>query len=128
MSTSAAVVVDHIFEENMTSAANDEFWAVNMLADNKQPKLRRSNGEEDLRTLYLCSATSAPLPEPVQLSFEEQLTLAILAEMQRAPHRFGMRPPPGRPARLSQLLPIKTALSNFGTLLRSLGPPVARVF
>ncbi|KAI0826136.1 hypothetical protein BC629DRAFT_51111 [Irpex lacteus] len=89
------------------------------------PKLRRSNGNDDLRTMY--HHTASPLPSSdagvQELSFDEQLTLAILAEMDRAPNRFlaHRREPVAKSSSTS-------LLSTLGNLLRIARSPVSRVW
>ncbi|KAI0088257.1 hypothetical protein BDY19DRAFT_949950 [Irpex rosettiformis] len=91
------------------------------------PKLRRSNGNDDLRTLYHHEGprTSSDFQE---LSFEEQLTLAILAEMDRSPNRFlAHRREPADKTKL-ELGRSTSLLSTLGKLLRTVRTPAPRIW
>ncbi|KAI0696524.1 hypothetical protein BC835DRAFT_1341979 [Cytidiella melzeri] len=90
------------------------------------PKLRRSNGTDDLRTLYHCSASTKTADQTDdQAAFEQQLTLAILAEMDRTPARFLVHPRSGGQSRLDSG---RSMLSTLGNLFRRAGHPLSRVF
>ena len=94
------------------------------------PKLRRSNGKDDLRTLYHRAAFPrvSPPSDVHDLSFEEQLTLAILAEMDRNPNRFlAHQREPVSKARLDSGRSA-SILSTLGNLLQTVKSPIARVW
>jgi hypothetical protein len=97
------------------------------------PRLRRSNGSDNLRFLYRSETTPELItparlegPSVTAMSFEEQLTKAILAEMDRFPNRFSA-PRSGPKSRASHVYFGRSALSILGNAMRDVGSLMTRV-
>ncbi|KAI0342418.1 hypothetical protein BDW22DRAFT_1429258 [Trametopsis cervina] len=92
----------------------------------QQPKLRRSTGNDNLRTLYHRGGLPEHHAKQAPVSFEEELTLAILAEMARSTHFPTARGVPQDPARHHHSA--KALLSTLGDFLRTVRFPASRMF